>query len=585
MSKLQIPSPLAGRIRDHLAFLYGRERGRICYAGLEAILALFYQRRMASKRPTPGGQLDQTDALLITYGDQIKEPGRPPLQNLGQFLEQHIKGIISGVHILPFYPYSSDDGFSVIDYTQVDPLLGNWDDIARLGRDFDLMFDAVINHVSSRSEWFQRFLQDDPDYIDYFVTVEPGTDLSQVTRPRALPLLTSVQTPSGEKLVWTTFSADQPDLNYANPELLLQIVEVLLGYVERGASYIRLDAIAYLWKIVGTSCIHLEQTHRVIQLLRAVMDVVAPGVKLITETNVPHKENISYFGDGSNEAQMVYQFPLAPLILNAIQTGRATHLSGWASKLSLPSDQVTFFNFTASHDGIGVMPARGILSADEIQSLVDQTLTHGGHVSCKTNPDGSESVYELNISYFDALSDPRAAEPRSLQVARFMLSQAIMLALVGVPGIYVHSLFGSRSWQEGVKQTGRKRSINRQKLHRSTLEAELADPSSLRHQVFSAYTHLLRQRAKRPAFHPHGSQRVFAGSEALFTVLRVSPDGRDRVLCLHNISAQVQRINLDDAEYTDLEFDLISGKHYRRAGDAPLVIQPYQVLWLVAKYE
>ena len=582
---LSIPQKLAERIEGHLAFLYGTERGRHWHGRLVELLEQFHRRNPAAL--APGRQFDQSASILITYGDQVRAADRPPLQSLAELLRQQVKGVIFGVHILPFFPYTSDDGFSVIDYEQVDPALGTWDDVAALGRDFDLMFDAVINHISAGSHWFQRFLQDDPTYADYFIVVEPGTPtawVSQVTRPRALPLLTPVQTPSGEKLVWTTFSDDQIDLNFANPEVLFRIIAILLTYVERGASLIRLDAIAYLWKTIGTHCIHLEQTHRVVQLFRAVLDAVAPNVQLITETNVPHVENISYFGDGTDEAQMVYQFSLAPLLLNAIQTGRADHLSRWAAGLALPSDRVTFFNFTASHDGIGVMPARGILSEAEIQALVDQVLAHGGRVSYKANPDGSQSVYELNISYFDALSNPQAAEPQALQVARFVLSQTVMLALVGVPGIYVHSLFGSRSWPEGVQQTGRFRTINRQKFERSQLEAELARPDSIRKQVFAAFTQRLRQRAARPAFHPHGRQRVISGDNAaLFTLLRTSPDEREQALCIHNVSGRAQTAALAPADLLAGQgplVDLISGASYP-AGERNFRLEPYQALWLV----
>jgi sucrose phosphorylase len=357
------------------------------------------------------------------------------------------------VHILPFFPYSSDDGFSIIDYTAVNPEWGTWADIRQLGEHVRLMFDAVINHISCQSEWFQGFLRDDPQYAGFFIIVDGGADLSMVVRPRALPLLTPVETSTGKRFVWTTFSEDQIDLNFGNPEVLLRLVDVLLLYVEQGAEFIRLDAIAYLWKRLGTPCIHLEEAHRVVKLLRAVMDAVAPGVLLITETNVPHDENISYFGDGTDEAQMVYQFSLPPLTLHAFLTGNATYLTRWATTLQPFSSETTFFNFLASHDGIGVRPAEGILPPEEVQRLVDTTLAHGGFVSHKTDGDGAQSVYELNISYFDALSDPRDNEPLALQVDRFLAAQAIMLALQGVPGIYVHSLFGSRS--DGAYRTPR----------------------------------------------------------------------------------------------------------------------------------
>jgi glycosidase len=580
-------------ILDHLTFLYGAERAPALLERLRAILARFRQRNpqlcAAGERFAPYERLTERDAILITYGDQVTEPGKPPLQTLAELLKKYVKGIVNGIHILPFFPYSSDDGFSVIDYTVVNPDFGTWADIERLGRNFRLMFDAVINHISAHSGWFQEFLKGNPEFADYFIVVEEGTDLSQVVRPRALPLLTSVQTVHGEQLVWTTFSADQIDLNYANPEVLLRIIEILLFYVERGAEIIRLDAIAYLWKKIGTPCIHLEETHRVVNLFRAVFDAVAPHVMLITETNVPHEENISYFGDGTDEAQMVYQFPLAPLVLNAFHSGSARHLSEWAATLEAPSDTTTFFNFLASHDGVGVTPALGILSGKEIQELVEKTKALGGYVSYRANSDGTQSVYELNISYFDALSDPRAAEPLDLQTRRFLASQAIMLALVGVPGIYVHSLFGSRSYHAGVEQTGHYRSINRETFHRSDLERELANPASLRNRVFYPYLHLIRTRTAHRAFHPNGPQQVLSVHPALFVLLRTAPDGSTSLLCIHNVSNAEQpfQVDLDSLLFPcpGKVRDLITGATFPvdASGNLTLDLAPYQVLWLTGR--
>jgi sucrose phosphorylase len=416
-----------------------------------------------------------------------------------------------------------------------------------------------------------------------------------VVRPRALPLLTAVETTQGMQEVWTTFSEDQIDLNYADPQVLIEVLDLLLFYVAQGAELIRLDAIAYLWKEIGTTCIHLPQTHHAVKLYRAALDAVAPQVLLITETNVPHEENISYFGDPlpetgrTDEAQLVYQFPLPPLVMHSILSGDARVLSRWAAGLDLragpfgPEQETCFFNFTASHDGIGVMPARGLLSDAQVQALVEATLAHGGQVSYKNNADGSTSVYELNISYFDALSDPASAEPVETQVQRFIVSQAIMLALAGVPGIYVHSLLGSRSWREGVAQTGRNRTINRQKFDRDTLGQELADPSSLRSQVLGAYSALLRARAAERAFHPYGRQQVLAAGESVFALLRTSPGGDSRVLCLHNVSAETQGVHLRAADLGpsfDTGQDLLSDESVpARVDQRSFNLPPYAVRW------
>lgn len=572
---------LGNRIREHIVFLYGEKKFEAIWNRLNEIILNFRKNNPGlDQQSRQGSRLSERDSILITYGDQVREPGKPPLQSLAEFLHGTIQGVISSVHILPFFPYSSDDGFSIIDYRSVNPDFGNWDDVARLNRNFRLMFDAVINHISVESRWFQGFLGGDPKYTDYFISVDPHTDLSQVVRPRALPLLTEFETSSGSKWVWTTFSKDQVDLNYQDPDVLLEIVETLLFYVAHGAEFIRLDAIAYLWKEIGTTCIHLPQTHRVIQLFRDILNLVAPYVMLITETNVPHQDNISYFGDGENEAQLVYNFALPPLVMHTLHTGDAATLSEWAASLKPPSDQTTFFNFLASHDGVGINPARGILTEDEIQALIQRVRVHGGLVSNKQNPDGTQSPYELNINYFDALSDPHGNDSLQIQIDRFVCAHAIMLSLVGVPGIYFHSMFGSRGWPKGVDKTGRNRTINRQKLIREDLERDLAGQDPIRQGVFQRMAQLLKARAAHPAFDPHGKQRVVEFNQSIFAVLRTSPLNGEQVLCLHNAADHEQQVTIDFASYkASAAVDALSHKMMNTAGSV-FILRPYQVLWL-----
>jgi sucrose phosphorylase len=573
MSHLDWPD----NVRDCLTFLYGVDRAGAVFDHLEQWIA-----RHREHLPDTSQRVSERDAILITYPDQFRYRDTPPLQGLADFARRYLEELLSAIHILPFYPSTSDDGFSVVDYREVNSEWGEWDDVQRIGQRFKLMFDAVINHVSAHSEWFKGFLRDDPRYRDWFIVVDPNVDLSAVVRPRALPLLTRVESASGPKHVWTTFSADQIDLNFANPGLLLEIIEVLLFYVMQGAQFIRLDAIAYLWKEIGASCIHLPQTHRVVQLWRAILDHVAPGVMLITETNVPHEDNVAYFGDGTNEAHMVYNFALPPLTLHAFHAGDAQTLSRWAAALTRPSDQTTFFNFLASHDGIGLNPARGILPENEIEQLCERTLAHGGLISYKNNPDGTRSPYEMNINYFDALSDPAGGESIETQVDRFIAAQAIMLALAGLPGIYVHSLLGSRSDHAGVERTGHNRAINRQKFDADALEEELGDLNSLRARVLQRYAMLLRARAAQPAFDPYGPQRILEGHAAIFAVLRSTRAGDQRVLCLHNVSNQPQTFKVDsDVLRVQAISDLIEGGRYALESEHWSVkLKAYQVKWL-----
>ncbi len=574
----------AARIANLLGSLYGETVGADTGRRIAELLA----RHAANTSLYPkAGALSERDAMLITYADQVCEPGGAPLRTLVAFCECRLADVVSGVHLLPFYPWSSDDGFSVRDYFAVAAEYGTWDDLTAFRARFDLMFDAVFNHLSAQGDWFQRFLRDEPEFRDFFVTVQGDPDLSQVVRPRALPLLTEFPTARGPERVWTTFSADQVDVNVKNPRVLLALLEALLCYVAHGARFIRLDAIAYLWKEIGTACIHLPQTHAVIQLMRAVLDEVAPHVQLITETNVPHVDNLSYFGDGTNEAQLVYNFALPPLVLHALLRGDASHLTRWAATLHAPSEHTTFFNFLASHDGIGINPARGILPAAEIDFLVERCEAHGGFINYKHNADGMKSPYEMNIVFFDAVNDPAAGDSLETQVNRFMVAQAIMLAVAGVPGIYFHSLFGSRNDREAALQSGINRRVNRQKLPRADLEADLAEKDSLRGRVFGRYRVLLKARRSHAAFNPHAEQRIFEGDKRVFAVLRTAATGPDWVLCLHNATNTRVTVDISTTEAASAAVwtEMLSQRPYPVGanGSIRVTLRPYEVNWLAAQ--
>jgi len=551
--------------------IYSKSKAGLAEARINACLAAFSRQK---KIAHPSG-FSEADAVLITYGDTLLRDGEFPLQALGQFMDAHLKGVFSGLHILPFYPFSSDDGFSVTDFFQVRPDLGTWKDIQALGQEFRLMVDLVANHVSAQSDWFQRYLAGESGFEDLAIAVDPATDLSAVTRPRSHPLLTPFDKQSGERVhVWTTFSDDQIDLNYDSLDVLVNMVQALLFYVSRGAAIIRLDAIAYLWKEIGTTCIHRPQTHDLVRLFRYILNQVAPGVTLITETNVPHAENIRYFGDGWDEAQMVYNFSLGPLLLHGLTTGSARLLSDWCRQLTTPSNNTTFFNFTASHDGIGVRPLEGILDPNEIRSLIERMRQNGALVSMRRQTDDSDSPYEINITYLDALKDPDL-EIDPFHIPRFLASQAVALVLPGVPAVYIHNLLGSRNWTEGVSLTGRARSINRQQLPADLVSAEIEKPESERFKVFQPYGHLIRVRTSQPAFHPHAALHVLALDDRVFAVKRMQAD--QTILALTNMSADHLRLDIGAETTVKTVRDLISG---RRVMANAVAMGPYEVLWL-----
>ncbi|MGC0783217.1 MULTISPECIES: alpha-amylase family glycosyl hydrolase [Pantoea] len=537
------------------------------------LLADIATAREAIKLPRKA-HWDEQDVVLITYADQFREADKPTLSTFSRFYQQHLQSTFPLVHLLPFFPWSSDDGFSVIDYHQVDPLCGDWQDIARLHQETRLMFDFVCNHMSAHSAWFSHFLAQDPGWDDFFISMPPATDLSAVTRPRTSPLLTPFKMADGDtRFIWTTFSADQIDLNFANPEVLLRMVNVLLDYLKRGADYVRLDAVGYMWKTPGTRCIHLEKTHQLVKLFRAIADQVAPGTVIITETNVPHQDNISYLGNGHDEAQMVYQFSLPPLVLHAIHTGSARALRQWASALDLSSNDTTFFNFLASHDGIGLNPARGILSEVEIVALVRDLALEGALVSYKNNPDGTTSPYEINVTYLDALN--REDDDDATRLKRFLLAHAILLVFPGVPAIYIQSILGGRNHYDGVRAAGHNRAINRQKYDLQQIETDLAGGNWLRQQVYTRLGQLIQLRRRQPAFHPDNPMTLYESENAVLVLRRHQPESGDGLLCVFNLSGRSVETQLPVAHTLQ---DVVSGE--KIDGTQPVKLDAWQFMWL-----
>lgn len=514
---------------------------------------------------------DEKDVVLITYADQFSAKGEKALPVFTRFYNEWLARTFSHVHLLPFYPWSSDDGFSVIDYHSVAPETGSWQDVAELKQSASLMFDFVCNHMSAKSEWFANYLAQKPGFDDFFISVDPETDLSAVTRPRALPLLTPFKLHDGSvRHLWTTFSDDQIDLNFASPQVLIAMVDVLLHYLAEGARYIRLDAVGFMWKIPGTSCIHLEQTHCLIQLFRAITDAVAPGTVIITETNVPHKDNISYFGDGENEAQMVYQFSLPPLVLHAVHRQDVKALCQWAGSLALPSTKTTWFNFLASHDGIGLNPLRGILTESEILSLVEKLQQEGALVNWKNNPDGTRSPYEINVTYLDALSSQDS--PDDERIARFILAHAVLLSFPGVPAVYIQSILGSRNDYEGVERLGYNRAINRKKYTAGQVDLELNNKQSIRHKIYSRLSEFIAIRRGERAFHPDAQAMFESLDEQILKIVRVADNG-ERITALFNFSHNVHTVY----EKVLSGVELLSGQ---AIDGTELTLIPWQVMWI-----
>lgn len=565
---------LKQRIAERLEFLYGKEQ-----AAKEKKRFLDLITGYEPFKKKTWSKWDEKEVALITYGDSIIDDNRQArLKTLKQFLNKHLKDTIHTVHILPFFPYSSDYGFAVKDFTKVNPELGGWSDIGSIVKEFRLMADLVINHVSSEHPWFRNFIENREPGKDYFIVMDKDADLREVVRPRSSPLLTPFETSRGEKYVWTTFSADQIDLDFSNPDVLYEMAGILLHYLEKGVEIIRMDAIAYLWKKQGTSCIHLPESHEVVKMMRDIAEYINPESIILTETNVPHKENISYFGKG-DEAHMVYQFTLPPLLLYSLNTGNARYLSDWLKSLAPPPAGNTFLNFTASHDGIGVRPLEGILPENEITQLIDDMKSAGGMVSTKKNADGSESPYEINITYFDALKRTRDGE-KEMQEERFICSQTLMLALKGVPAFYIQSLIASRNDYEKARKTGIKRDINRTRWGKEELEKMLGT-DNVHSRVFIELKRIIRIRKMNREFHPNAEQVVQEAGPGILVLKRMS--GAFEITCITNLSSTRKEVMLKEAglDATGSYEDLLAPWEVNIQGS--YVMEPYQNVWLKRK--
>ncbi len=514
--------------------------------------------------------VQRPDGLLITYADTITAEGEAPLKTLARFLDRHVGDSFGRLHLLPFFPSSSDDGFAVIDYRRVDHQLGSWEDVRALAERYDPMFDLVINHCSRENLWFADFVSDREPGRRFFITLPAGSDVSAVVRPRTSPLISAVPTYAGIRHVWTTFSDDQIDLDFANPAVLREFVETLFFYVAQGARLIRLDAIAFLWKRLGTSCMSLPETHAVVKALRLLLAYAGAEVQLVTETNVPHWENVSYFGDG-DEAHMVYQFSLAPLLLYSYTFGDAAPLTAWAQALEPPPPGAAFLNFIASHDGFGLRPLDGLVPEDAVSRLVERMRERGGFVTLRERTGQPPAPYEINISPFSAFG----GEARNLPA--YLGAHSLLMSFQGVPALYIHSLLATPNDLGLVEQTGRTRSINRGRWKLDELEAELANPASMPARTLRHLRRTLGCRDAQPAFSTDAEQTVLPSPPSAF-LMRREVAGQ-RILVAASVVDKPQSVPLAGSGVAPGTYkELLSGE--MMAVDHHIALSPYQVAWL-----
>ena len=528
----------------------------------------------------PADLWSQRDIALITYGDSIVDSGSKPLQVLRDFCETWLGSCVTWVHILPFFPWTSDDGFSVLDYSSVNQALGDWNDISDIATDYRLMADLVLNHCSSRSAWFENFKQGVDPGKGYFFTQDSSFDISRVVRPRTSELTMPVVTSEGEQQVWCTFSHDQVDFDFSNPDVLLEFTRIIRLYLDRGVRIFRLDAVAFTWKRSGTTCINLPEAHDLVRLLRSLIEWVQPDAIIITETNVPNIENLAYFGQ-RDEAHCIYNFALPPLLIHTLVEADSSRITRWLMSMPPAILGTTYFNFLASHDGVGLRPVEGLLSEGELDSMVDQLQKNGALLSWREHADGTRTVYEVNVSLFDAFKQSGEAIDKTLD--RMILAHAVLLGLEGVPAIYLHSFVATNNDVSRVENTGHNRAINRHQWDFKELTGFLSDDQTQHARCLQAIKGMIGIRQQQPAFHPNATQFTLNCGRSIFGFWRQSPDRAQSIFCLYNvtpISTTIAAASLNLVG-SDSWRDLISGETVDLFCEDPTIeLAPYQAVWL-----
>ena len=519
--------------------------------------------------------LSEKTAALICYGDSLLNGNKEKtLKIFRKFYKKKLDKFFEIIHFLPFYPSSSDSGFAVKDHYQVDKKLGYWSDIYKQSKRTNMMADVVINHASSKGLWFKNFLANKSPGKDYFLTVSKKFDISKVIRPRENKLLKRISIFEKNNLLWRTFSDDQIDLNFKNPKVLLRFIKIIINLANNGVTIFRLDAIAYLWKKSGSKCVNLKETHEIIRLFRIVCNSLKSKPIIITETNLPENENLSYFGVKNDESHWIYNFSLPPLLIHSFLFEDSTYLNKWSKNLPMTKIGNNYLNFIASHDGIGMRPVEGYLNKDNLSKFFKRLKKNGGQLSYRKVQGSSKKVYEANISLFNALQKTDYDKKGKYFLERYISAHAIMIAFEGIPAIYFNSIFGTSNDEYKYIISGNKRDLNRYKWNKNKLEKLLNDKSSKQSIFYKKITNLIYIKKKNKAFHPNAKRENLNMGKKIFCFKRTSLDKKQTIYNITNLSSKSQKLNFVD------KFKKYKNLLGRPNSSHVLELKPYQTLWL-----
>jgi len=532
-------------------------------------------KQFNKKNPKKKKSISEKTTLVICYGDSVYSEKNKSIRVFKNFFQKKLKNYFNTIHFLPFYPSSSDSGFAVKDHYKIDSKLGNWFDIKSFSKKSDIMADMVINHSSARGLWFKNFLKAKRPGKDYFLTVDSKFNTSKVVRPRDHKLLKKIDIFNKTDYLWRTFSPDQLDLNFKNPAVLLRFIKIMINLINHGVTIFRLDAIAYLWKESGTKCINLNKTHEIIKLLRVISGLLNTQTLIVTETNLPEKENLSYFGK-NDEANWIYNFSLPPLLIHAFLFENNSYLYNWSKKLPRSKNGNCYLNFIASHDGIGMRPTEGLLSSKALKDFLYRLKKNGSKFSYRKIQNKSKKIYEANITVFDALKKTNYDNGK-FSFERYISAHSIMIAFEGVPAVYFNSIFGTSNDEAKFVITGNNRDVNRYKWNLKNISNKLNNKDSKEYYFYKKISNLLSIKKKQKAFHPNASRENINLGPKIFCFKRESINKKQTIICITNLSSKIQYLKLSKKflKYKDL-----LGSKIFFTIDKRIKLDPCQTMWL-----
>lgn len=441
----------------------------------------------------------KNEIMLITYADSMGNN----LKDLHKVLNQYYANAIGGVHILPFFPSSADRGFAPMCYDRVDPKFGTFADVEAIGKDYYLMFDFMVNHISAHSAYFQDFLQkkDHSAYKDFFIRysdfwengepTQEQVDLIYKRKPRA-PYIEAEFADGSKEKVWCTFCEEQIDLDVRKDATKQFIKQTLVEMCHHGAAVIRLDAFAYAIKKPNTSCFFVEPD--IWELLYDIEKTVkAEGAEILPEIH----EHYTIPMKIADKGFWIYDFALPVLTLHALYNHTGVYLKQWMERC--PMHQFTTLD---THDGIGIVDVKDLLPDEEVDKVKEQMYQQGANVKKIYSSEAYNNldIYQVNTTYYSALGNQDDA---------YLLARAIQFFAPGIPQVYYVGMLAGSNDVDLMERTKNGRDINR---HYYSLE-EVAKLQQ--RPVVQKLKKLMELRNTHPAFSLEGTISIQAEGDHL----------------------------------------------------------------------